>query len=70
VDQTVLQEFLGRAVGDLGATLSAALVVIGDRLGLYRAMADGTPVTAISPIMTPYQPVVVFLAAMTPARSR
>jgi hypothetical protein len=35
VDQTVLQEFLGRAVGYLGATLSAALVVIGDRLGLY-----------------------------------
>lgn len=35
VDQTVLQEFLGRAVGDLGATLGAALVVIGDRLGLY-----------------------------------
>ena len=46
VDQTVLQEFLGRAIGDLGATLSAALVVIGDRLGLYRAMADGAPVTA------------------------
>jgi SAM-dependent methyltransferase len=46
VDQAVLQEFLGRAIGDLGATLSAALVVIGDRLGLYRAMADGTPVTA------------------------
>jgi 2-polyprenyl-3-methyl-5-hydroxy-6-metoxy-1,4-benzoquinol methylase len=45
-DQTVLQEFLGRAIGDLGATLSAALVVIGDRLGLYRAMADGAPVTA------------------------
>ena len=45
VDQTVLQEFLGRAVGDLGATLGAALVVIGDRLGLHRAMADGAPVT-------------------------
>ncbi len=45
-DPVLLQEFLGRAVGDLGATLSAALVVIGDRLGLYRAMADGTPVTA------------------------
>jgi len=45
-DQTALGEFIGRAVGDLGATLSAALVVIGDRLGLYRAMADGSPVTA------------------------
>jgi SAM-dependent methyltransferase len=31
-------------VGDLGAAISAALVVIGDKLGLYRAMADGEPV--------------------------
>ncbi len=37
---------MGRFVGDLGAALSSALVVIGDRLGLYRAMADGAPVTA------------------------
>src|SRR6516162_8451446 len=36
---------MGRFVGDLGAALSAALVVIGDRLGLYRAMADGEPVS-------------------------
>jgi SAM-dependent methyltransferase len=33
-------------VGDLGAALSAALVVIGDRLGLYRAMRGGEPVSA------------------------
>ena len=46
IDQTRLDEFMGRFVGDLGAALSAALVVIGDRLGLYRAMADGEPVTA------------------------
>ncbi len=45
IDQAKLEEFMGRFVGDLGAALSAALVVIGDRLGLYRAMADGTPVT-------------------------
>ena len=44
VDQAKLDEFMGRFVGDLGAALSAALVVIGDRLGLYRAMADGEPV--------------------------
>jgi SAM-dependent methyltransferase len=37
---------MGRFVGDLGASLSAALVVIGDRLGLYRAMADGERFTA------------------------
>jgi hypothetical protein len=46
VDQAKLDEFLGRFVGDLGAALSAALVVMGDRLGLYRAMADGEPVSA------------------------
>jgi SAM-dependent methyltransferase len=46
VDQELLGAFLGRMIGDVGATVSAALVVIGDRLGLYRAMADGRPVTA------------------------
>jgi len=46
IDQAKLDQFLGRFVGDLGAALSAALVVIGDRLGLYRAMGDGAPVTA------------------------
>ena len=45
IDQARLDEFMGRFVGDLGAAVSAALVVIGDRLGLYRAMADGEPVT-------------------------
>jgi SAM-dependent methyltransferase len=44
IDQAKLDEFMGRFVGDLGAALSAALVVIGDRLGLYRAMVDGEPV--------------------------
>jgi len=46
IDQAKLEEFMGRFVGDLGASLSAALVVIGDRLGLYRAMADGERFTA------------------------
>jgi SAM-dependent methyltransferase len=46
VDQAKLEEFMGRFVGDLGAALSAALVVIGDRLGLYRAMGGGEPVSA------------------------
>jgi SAM-dependent methyltransferase len=46
MDQELLGQFVGRAIGDVGATVSAALVVIGDRLGLYRAMADGKPVSA------------------------
>jgi SAM-dependent methyltransferase len=46
IDQAKLDEFMGRFVGDLGAAMSAALVVIGDRLGLYREMGDCKPVTA------------------------
>src|SRR5438093_8274409 len=39
IDETRLNEFLGKAVNDLGATLHAALVAIGEELGIYRAMA-------------------------------
>jgi 2-polyprenyl-3-methyl-5-hydroxy-6-metoxy-1,4-benzoquinol methylase len=46
IDEHKLEEFMHRFVGDLGAAMSAALVVIGDRLGLYRAMGDGEPITA------------------------
>jgi SAM-dependent methyltransferase len=40
-DQEALDAFLGRFVADLGATTAAAGVVIGHRLGLYRALAHG-----------------------------
>ena len=46
IDQAKLGEFVGRFAGDLGAVLHAATVLVGDRLGLYRAMADSQPVTA------------------------
>ncbi|MGX9670516.1 class I SAM-dependent methyltransferase [Mycobacterium sp. HM-7] len=39
VDEDKLNEFLGRAIGDMGAAISAGLVLIGDRLGLYKALA-------------------------------
>jgi SAM-dependent methyltransferase len=39
-------EFVHKVIGDWGAVASAPLVVIGDKLGLYRAMADGEPVTS------------------------
>ena len=39
IDEQKLGEFMNQAVGELGATLGAALVVIGDQLGLYKAMA-------------------------------
>ncbi len=46
IDQAKLDLFMGRFVTDLGAAMSAALVVIGDKLGLYRAMGDGEPLSA------------------------
>jgi SAM-dependent methyltransferase len=46
VDESKLMAFVGKVIGDWGALTSAPLVVIGDQLGLYRAMADGQPVTA------------------------
>ena len=43
VDQTKLDALLGQIMGDLGAAGSAVLVVIGDRLGLYRGLAERGP---------------------------
>jgi 2-polyprenyl-3-methyl-5-hydroxy-6-metoxy-1,4-benzoquinol methylase len=45
IDENKLNEFMGRAVGDIGAAISAALVLIGDELGLYKAMAAAGPIT-------------------------
>jgi 2-polyprenyl-3-methyl-5-hydroxy-6-metoxy-1,4-benzoquinol methylase len=39
VDGDKLMQFVFRAVDEVGATLNAALVVMGDKLGLYRALA-------------------------------
>ena len=40
VNEARLMEFLGRFAGDLGATMAAGKIVPGDKLGLYRALAD------------------------------
>ena len=45
VDEQRLNAFLGKAVGDLGAAISAVLISIGDELGFYKALAAG-PLTA------------------------
>src|SRR6476619_47734 len=45
VDFDKLMGFVFRAVDEVGATLNAALVVMGDRLGLYRALAGAGPLT-------------------------
>ena len=45
LDQDKLNEMLHRGVNDFGATLHAACVVLGDRLGLYKGLAAGGPQT-------------------------
>ncbi|HKV88796.1 MAG TPA: methyltransferase [Candidatus Dormibacteraeota bacterium] len=46
VDTDKLMAFLGQVIGELGATVNAGLIVVGDRLGLYRAMAGAGPITS------------------------
>jgi 2-polyprenyl-3-methyl-5-hydroxy-6-metoxy-1,4-benzoquinol methylase len=45
VDTKKLEQFLGQFVNDLGATVHAGMVIIGERLGLYKALA-ASPLTA------------------------
>jgi SAM-dependent methyltransferase len=45
-DQAKLNEFMGKILNDMGAAASAALVLIGDKLGLYAALAEAGPLTA------------------------
>ena len=46
LDEKKLMDFVFRAVDEVGATLNAALVVMGDKLGLYRALAGAGPLTS------------------------
>src|SRR4051812_26134541 len=45
IDEGKLEQFMGQFVSDMGAAATAPLVLIGDKLGLYKAMADGAPLT-------------------------
>ena len=47
INEDKLNQLLGKFVGDLGATIHAGSIVIGERLGLYKAMA--TPGERITP---------------------
>lgn len=46
IDEQKLNAFLGHAVGDLGAAMSATLMLVGDRLGLYKTLAGGAQTPA------------------------
>src|SRR5881275_1602118 len=45
LDPQKLEQFVFRAVDEVGATLNTALVVMGDKLGLYKALAGAGPLT-------------------------
>jgi SAM-dependent methyltransferase len=46
IDEAKLEAFMGKAVTDMGAIISAPLFVIGEKLGLYKAMAGAGPLTS------------------------
>ena len=46
IDEAKLEAFMGQAVTDMGAIISAPLFVIGEKLGLYKAMAGAGPLSS------------------------
>lgn len=46
IDEARLEELVARAMVDLSAAISAPLMLLGDRLGLYRAMAHAGPISS------------------------
>jgi 2-polyprenyl-3-methyl-5-hydroxy-6-metoxy-1,4-benzoquinol methylase len=46
MNEAKLHEFMGKLVTDMGGAWMMAMVLIGDELGLYKAMADGQPASA------------------------
>ena len=45
VNPDKLNAFMGKAVGDIGAAMSANTVLLGDKLGLYKAVVKAGPAT-------------------------
>lgn len=46
IDHAKLEAFMGKMVGEMGAAMNACLILLGDRLGLYKAMAGAGPLTS------------------------
>ena len=46
LNEAKLHDFVMKAVGEMGAAMNAALIVVGDKLGLYKAMAGAGPMTS------------------------
>ena len=46
VNEGKLHEFMMKAVGEMGAAMNAALILVGDKLGIYKAMAGSGPMAS------------------------
>jgi SAM-dependent methyltransferase len=46
INEAKLEAFMGQAVTDMGAIISAPLMLIGEKLGLYKAMAHAGPLSS------------------------
>ena len=46
VNEERLNSFMGKMVGDFGAALNASLMLVGDKLGLYKTLAQRGPMNA------------------------
>src|SRR5436190_2459669 len=46
INEAKMNELLGRFLNDFGGTFHSAMAVIGDKLGLYKAMAEAGPLTS------------------------
>ncbi len=46
VDETKLNDFMGKMINDLGAAANAPLVLLGDKLGLFKALAAAGPLSS------------------------
>ncbi len=49
MDEARLNDFMGKLVNDMGGAAMLANVILGEELGLYRAMADSQPITPRNP---------------------
>lgn len=48
IDKSKLDKFMMRAVEDMASSLGAMMIILGDRLGLYKVMAKTGPITSDS----------------------
>ncbi|HEU5033297.1 MAG TPA: class I SAM-dependent methyltransferase [Mycobacteriales bacterium] len=46
MDESRLEQFMGKAVADMAAAMTLLLMTIGDKLGIYKAMAGSGPLTS------------------------